>query len=295
MNVDIPCRTLSSVRISKCVKSTSCSLSSVDIFLENPQRGASGDPFMNKTTLLWFISPLSLACRSSCGSFVLSSSVGSMLVGLAGALSVFDKGVYASLVSYLATVLDSLVASAPFILSRRVCPWSSLPKSLTKQQKRHALGERHKQEPLRYRMNPWFLPAALLLPVDVQCYKNWKSRDVAQQTLTKRTLGCLRASSFTTSFICLQGSAHGAQKYITETLFRSFDRVSWKLPGESASTRFVEAIVVKEEVCLSSSSDKIIRIHPVRRPGVVRRPQAHRILTVLSMSSPCEVLNKYKD
>lgn len=47
--------------------------------------------------------------------------------------------------------------------------------------------------------------------------------DIEPSTCRKRPAGYFLASSATTSFICLHGSAQGAQKLITETRFRSAD------------------------------------------------------------------------
>lgn len=49
------------------------------------------------------------------------------------------------------------------------------------------------------------------------------------------------ASSCTTSFICLHGSAHGAQKLMSETRSSSALRRPWKCSVEVTSTRFVGA------------------------------------------------------
>ena len=51
--------------------------------------------------------------------------------------------------------------------------------------------------------------------------------------------GCFLASSATTSFICLHGSAHGAQKLISETRLRSWERRDLKWSGEVTSNALV--------------------------------------------------------
>ena len=124
-----PCRTLSSVRMSKCVNSTFCSFSSATAFRENPQRGSGGEPFMNNTTLLWFMSLRSRAFNSS---WVSSRSAGEspgtavVVGGGAGAWKVLERGLMAETgPTCLAMLCVSVAASAPVILSRRVWPYNT--------------------------------------------------------------------------------------------------------------------------------------------------------------------------
>lgn len=78
-----PCRTDSSVRMSKCEKSMPLSRRMSEIFREKPQRGTSGEPFMKRTTVDWFMSPRR---RRSSSSGVSDDDV--VVVPVAGALSV---------------------------------------------------------------------------------------------------------------------------------------------------------------------------------------------------------------
>jgi len=121
----IPCLTLSSDNISKWLNSTFFSLSNALIFRENPQRGSSGLPFMNKTTLVWFINSRSLAFSSSGDSFLsLSwSADGTTLDAFAGDWSVHESGVYAGATACLATACVRVAASAPGIRAKRVWPY----------------------------------------------------------------------------------------------------------------------------------------------------------------------------
>jgi len=119
----VPWRTLSSVNISKCVNATFCSPSKATIFLENPQRGASGLPFMNSTTLSWPIRPRSLAFSSSFVSvWVSSEGTAASVSAFAGALSVWDKGLL-TIRAFFSTDAVSAAWSAPVIRSRSVWPW----------------------------------------------------------------------------------------------------------------------------------------------------------------------------
>ena len=118
-----PCLTLSSVKISKWLNAMFFSLSNAEIFRENPQRGSSGLPFMNKTTLAWSIRPRSLAFSSSVVSFSLSwSADGTTTEAFAGDWSVRESGVYPGDAACLATDCVSIVALAPDIRSKRVWP-----------------------------------------------------------------------------------------------------------------------------------------------------------------------------
>ena len=120
-----PCRTLSSVRMSKCVNSTCWSFSSATAFRENPQRGSVGEPFMNNTILLWFMSLRSRAFNSSWVSSRLAggSSPRTVVGGGAGAWKVLERGLMAETgPTCLAMLCVSVAASAPVILSRRVWP-----------------------------------------------------------------------------------------------------------------------------------------------------------------------------
>ena len=122
-----PCLTLSSVKISKWLNSIFFPWSNAQIFRENPQRGTSGLPFMNKTTLDWFIKPRSLAFSSSSVSFFSLpwSTGGSTLGAFAGDCSVRESGVSAEGVACLATAWVSAVASAPDMRSKRIWPYVS--------------------------------------------------------------------------------------------------------------------------------------------------------------------------
>jgi len=100
--------------------------------------------------------------------------------------------------------------------------------------------------------------------VNFQIYFN----NVSLLTWTNNAALYLFDNSFTTSFICLHGSAHGAQKLITETLVRSSDRISWKCVGETTSKKFELAIVKvrkwKEVGVAPSCVFVIFRIYRIR-------------------------------
>jgi hypothetical protein len=70
-------------------------------------------------------------------------------------------------------------------------------------------------------------------------------------TFKNSTLGCFFDSSSVTSFICLHGSAQGAQKLVIETLLRSPESNVWKCSTEITSMRF-ESDILDEGRKLSS-------------------------------------------
>jgi hypothetical protein len=113
-----PCRTFSSLRISKWVNVTFLSLNNATAVLEKPHRGASGSPFMNKTTLLCF---MMLCMRASKSSSVSEDGGG------AGGWNVVDWGTTNALLpKYFSIVSLSWVASPPSIRPSRAWPLISL-------------------------------------------------------------------------------------------------------------------------------------------------------------------------
>lgn len=116
-----PCRIPSSSRISKCVNSTFCSRRSAVIFFENPHRGESGLPFINSTTLLWFIRACILASSSSGVSYFSVTAD-----AFAGERCVFDWGVIDGFEAWVAIAAVSAGASAPVTRPRSVCPYCLL-------------------------------------------------------------------------------------------------------------------------------------------------------------------------
>jgi len=65
----------------------------------------------------------------------------------------------------------------------------------------------------------------------------WSSASISRTS----KFGCRRASSRTTSFICVHGSAQGAQKLSRETRERSWESSSWKCCGEDTVYRLESA------------------------------------------------------
>ena len=119
-----PWRTPSSVRISKCVNRISRSCRIPTIFLENPHRGASGEPFMNKTTLLWFIKVRKRFSSSSVDTISASCDAEGRPEGAsAGLWSVCESGRYEEFDACFARSCVKLTASAPSILPSNKCPY----------------------------------------------------------------------------------------------------------------------------------------------------------------------------
>lgn len=80
------------------------------------------------------------------------------------------------------------------------------------------------------------------------------------RTCNTSSLGYFFANSSTTLFICVHGSAHGAQKLIRDMRFRSSESRVWKWSGEVTSCRLescselVVAVVVVEEDMIAKES-----------------------------------------
>lgn len=107
------------------MNSTFCPRSNATVRLENPHLGPSGFPFINRTTLLWFIN-LRKRCSNSSGVSPFSSSTNCESGAWAGDRLVLDWGVNKEEgFACFARDLVSAAASAPDIRSRRVCPCRS--------------------------------------------------------------------------------------------------------------------------------------------------------------------------
>lgn len=94
------------------------------IFFENPHRGASGEPFMNKTTLLWFIKVRKRLSSSSDDSVSSFCGVEGRCEGAsAGFWSVCERGRYVEFDACFARSWVKPTASAPSILPSSKCPY----------------------------------------------------------------------------------------------------------------------------------------------------------------------------
>lgn len=112
--------------MSKYENSTPCSRRSCTVFRENPQRGASGSPFMNSTTRSIAISARSRASSCSGVSSAPASAIGASPYafsdGAAGARSVLDSAVGGACACFAMSAV-SRAASAPSIRERSVWPY----------------------------------------------------------------------------------------------------------------------------------------------------------------------------
>jgi len=148
----------------------------------------------------------------------------------------------------ISTALLSPLASAPSTRPRRVCPY------VNEINQRKAYRYRHVHTPgvtQRMALNRFrtfrrcqiMVLIPLLRPFITKAHRHRSVVWQADRALTCNTKTALYffASSFTTSFICLHGSAHRAQKLMSETRSRSALRRSWKCSVEVTSTRFVGA------------------------------------------------------
>lgn len=122
---------------------TPLSFSKPTIFLEKPQRGVSGDPFMNRTTWLWFINFRS-RCSSSSG---VSSAVGAeMFAGAcAGAWFVRESGLYVGVEACFAICCVRAGASAPATRAKSVCPYQRVAKIRASSQSEYCNGHTRKR------------------------------------------------------------------------------------------------------------------------------------------------------
>jgi hypothetical protein len=104
--------------MSKCENSILFSLSRPQIFREKPQRGTSGEPFIKRTTLDWFMSPRRRFSSSS-GVSVFSTAGGGI-----GGLSEWESGVVETDgARWFVIAVVSAGASAPVMRPSKVWPW----------------------------------------------------------------------------------------------------------------------------------------------------------------------------
>lgn len=141
--------------------------------------------------------------------------------GAAGNWLVEESGCFVVLGERCCAIVEArLAASAPVTRPSKVCPYStgvhvSIGKSGVMRDKR-----------TRRTTNVGTLSTSKLSEM---------SDCASASTWSVSRAGYLRASSCTTSFICLHGSAHGAQKLMSETRCRSVESSSWKCSGELMS------------------------------------------------------------